>query len=254
MTVTRVSAAILLIGDELLSGRTQDINLRHLGLRLAEVGIQVMEARIVADLEDEIVSAVNALRMRYDYLFTTGGIGPTHDDITSACIAKAFGVSLERNAEAVSCLRQRYSEDQLNSDRLRMADLPVGAELIDNSLSLAPGFRICNVLVLAGMPAIMHAMLAGVLPQLRSGAKMLEYVVHSQLPEGVIAGELRRLQERHRELKLGSYPFVKDGRGVTDLVLRGFDHDRIQQALQELLTCLTELGACPSIRPGSGDL
>lgn len=252
--MTWISAAVLLIGDELLSGRTQDTNLRHLALRLAEVGIQVMQARVVADQEDEIVSAVNALRVRYDYLFTTGGIGPTHDDITSACVAKAFGVALERNAEAVGCLRRRYGEDQLDNNRLRMADLPVGAELVDNSLSLAPGFRMGNVLVLAGMPAVMHAMLAGVLPRLRSGAKMLEYVVRSQLSEGAIAGELRRLQERHRELKLGSYPFVKDGRGVTDLVLRGFDHDQMQQALQELQACLTELGACPSIRHGGEDL
>lgn len=238
-----VTAAVLIIGSEILSGRTQDTNLCHLALKLEGIGIQVLEARVVCDREDDIIAAVNALRGQYDYLFTTGGIGPTHDDITSACIAKAFGVPLERNDAAIRCLRARYPEDQLNEDRLRMADLPQGASLIDNPLSQAPGFRMGNVLVLAGMPAIMKAMLEGL--KLKPGKQVLEHVVRSDLSEGVIASQLRRLQERYPTLSLGSYPFMKDGLAATDLVMRGFDSHRIEEALQELMTDLVRLGARP---------
>ncbi|HSK39399.1 MAG TPA: competence/damage-inducible protein A, partial [Arenibaculum sp.] len=192
---TTVTAAVIVIGNEILSGRTQDANLGYMARRLTELGIRLREARVIADDPDEIVAAVNALRSRYDHVFTTGGIGPTHDDITSGCVAKAFGVELERNAEAVRRLEAHYGDpSMLNAARLRMAEIPVGATLIDNPVSAAPGFRIGNVHVLAGVPSIMRAMFDGIAPGLRGGPPIHARTVSCALAEGTLAEGLGALQ------------------------------------------------------------
>jgi molybdenum cofactor synthesis domain-containing protein len=242
---TVVTAAVLVIGNEILSGRTQDANLAYLGQQLNAIGVRLREARVVADLEDEIVAALNALRVRYDYVFTTGGIGPTHDDITSECVAKAFGVPLIRHPEAERRLRAHYEPERINEARLRMANTPDGATLIDNPVSIAPGYRIGNVFVLAGVPAIMRAMFDGLKPQLVGGAPVRSVSVPAYVAEGTIAEDLGALQARFPELDIGSYPFFKSGRFGTSLVLRGTDEAKLALAAQELRTLIRTLGAEP---------
>ena len=226
------TAALLLIGNELLSGRTQDINLQHLAIRLGERGIRLIETRIIADDADAIVAAVNALRAGHDLVFTTGGIGPTHDDITADCIARAFDVPIGIDAQARTRL-ERYAADRgypLNEDSLRMARIPTGAMLIDNPVSAAPGFRIGNVLVMAGVPIIMQGMLDGVLDSLPRGD-----IVHSvssaafDVGESAVATGLRALQAAHPAIDIGSYPGRLDGRSRLELVARGTDVDELEQ-------------------------
>jgi molybdenum cofactor synthesis domain-containing protein len=230
-----VTACLIIIGNEILSGRTTDANLPFLARTLGEIGIRLGEARVVSDDEDQIVEAVNACRARYDYVFTTGGIGPTHDDITSACIAKAFGRPFERNPEAAARLLAYYPPEKVNEARMSMADMPTGVTLIDNPVSIAPGFRIENVFVMAGVPKIMQAMLDGILPMLEGGARMLSRSITVFLPEGELALPLGELQDRHGDLEIGSYPyFGANGPGST-IVFRGFDQHEIDRAAAELL-------------------
>lgn len=217
-----VTAAMLVIGDEILSGRTKDRNIGHLAEIMTAVGIDVGEVRIVPDREDEIVAAVNALRRRYDYVFTSGGIGPTHDDITADAIAKAFGVPCEYDTGAYALLEANYANRQMEftEARKRMARMPRGAEHIDNPVSVAPGFRIGNVHAMAGVPAIFQAMLDSVVPTLKTGAKLLSVTIPCPLPEGVIGVALGDVQREHPDTIIGSYPKFLDGKFWTDLVVR----------------------------------
>ena len=242
---TTPRAALLLIGNELLSGRTRDANLAHLAARLGTRGIRVAEARVVADVPDVIVRAVNALRAEHDLLFTTGGIGPTHDDITADCIARAFGVPIGVHPEARARLEAFWDARGVvpNEERLRMARIPEGATLIDNDVSAAPGFRIGNVLVMAGVPRIMQSMLEHVLPTLPSGPLVhAASVVVGGLGEGDIARPLRELQERFPAIDLGSYPGSVDGRSRVELVARGSDRTALAEVHAALLELVGRLG------------
>jgi molybdenum cofactor synthesis domain-containing protein len=230
-----VTACLIIIGNEILSGRTVDANLPHLAKVLGEIGVRIAEARVVSDDESAIVEAVNASRAKHDYVFTTGGIGPTHDDITSACIAKAFGRRFERNAEAAARLLAYYPPEKVNEARMSMADMPEGATLIDNPVSIAPGFRIENVFVMAGVPKIMQAMLDGIVPLLEGGAKTLSRSITVFLPEGELALPLGELQNRYGDLEIGSYPFFGTKGPGSTIVFRGIDQNQIDQAAAELL-------------------
>lgn len=254
-TPKTVTAAVLLIGNELLSGRTQDANLNYLARQLTAMGIRLAEARVVADGAAEIVAAVNQLRAAYDYVFTTGGIGPTHDDITCECVAKAFGRRYVLNPEAQKLLEDYYdgSGRELNEARLRMAYTPEGAELVDNPISRAPGFRIENVIVMAGIPAVMRAMFESIAPKLKGGAKVASRAVAVLMGEGDIARPLSELQARNESLEIGSYPFVRKGKFGTTLVLRGTDAAAVEAAAQELKTILRDLGAAPEDEPAVSD-
>jgi molybdenum cofactor synthesis domain-containing protein len=240
-----VTAAVLIIGNEILSGRTQDANLAFLGTSLNEIGVRLVEARVVPDIEAEIVAALNALRARWDYVFTTGGIGPTHDDITAESIAKAFGVPLIRHPEAEARLRAYYPADKINDARLRMANTPAGATLLDNPVSVAPGFQIGNVFVMAGVPAIMRAMFDGIKARLKGGAPVKSLSVPAFIAEGTIAHDLGALQARFPELDIGSYPFFRMGKFGTSLVLRGTDEAKLALAAAELKALIRTLGAQP---------
>jgi molybdenum cofactor synthesis domain-containing protein len=237
-----VTAGVLIIGDEILSGRTQDTNLRDIARYLAVYGVDVAEARTVPDVHEEIVAALNALRTRYDYVITTGGIGPTHDDITADAVADAFGVELYEHPEILDLLSRRWGEE-LNAARRRMARVPQGGSLVANPVQGPPGFSIGNVFVLAGVPAIMRGMLQDVGPRLRGGA-----VTHSRTVrvegagEGVIAEPLERVAKAHPAMSLGSYPFFgPDGYG-SNLVLRGRETEELARAVQELIDALREAG------------
>lgn len=230
-----VSACLVIIGNEILSGRTQDKNLAHLALKLNEAGIQLREVRVIPDIEQTIVDTINAVRVSHDYIFTTGGIGPTHDDITSASIAKAFGVPLHRDPVAEAALRAHYSADDINEARLKMADVPLGAALIPNAVSTAPGFRIGNVIVMAGVPKIMQAMLDAIIPHLKGGATVLSTSIATNLLEGTIALGLTEIQNRYMDVDIGSYPSYEAASGYrTTLVLRSPDAARNDAARNEI--------------------
>jgi molybdenum cofactor synthesis domain-containing protein len=234
-----VTACVIVIGNEILSGRTQDANLAWLARELNELGIQLREARVVVDDEAAIVEAVNATRGRYDYVFTTGGIGPTHDDITAASIAAAFKLPFGPNPEAERRLRAYYPPEKLNEARLRMANTPVGARLIDNPVSVAPGFIVENVHVLPGVPSIMRAMFDGLRSSLRGGAPVLSRTVTVFAPEGEVAQPLGEIQERHPDVEIGSYPFMRQDRFGTSLVFRSAEEKRLLAAVAELLAWAT---------------
>ena len=239
-----VTAAILIIGDEILSGRTKDKNIGYIAEYLTAIGIDLREVRVVPDVEDEIVAAVNALRARYDHVFTTGGIGPTHDDITADAIAKAFGVAIDVDERAVAMLLERIPKADLNEARLRMARIPAGADLIANSVSKAPGFSIGNVHVMAGVPAIMHAMLDAVAPRLTKGRKMLSRSLAAGLKEGDLGGPLTEVQKRFPDVSMGSYPTFEEGVGfTTTLVLRSRDDTRLAEAEAEVRAMLEAVKA-----------
>ena len=240
-----VTAAVLIIGNEVLSGRTEDANLHWLAQRLTGLGIRLAEARVIPDIEDVIVAAVNECRAAYDYVFTTGGIGPTHDDITSACIAKVFGVPIERNAEAKALLETFIVAENLNEARLKMADLPKGALLIGNPVSKAPGFRVENVYVMAGVPSIMRAMFDGFADQLRGGAKMLSRTVAVELPEGAVAEGLAAIQNDHPDVEIGSYPAYTSGKYRTSLVSRCTDADKLDAVVDAVRALIADLGGVP---------
>src|SRR5437762_9757787 len=208
-----VTAALLVIGDEILSGRTKDLNIGYIAERSTELGIDLREVRVVPDVEAEIVAAVNALRGRYDHVFTTGGIGPTHDDITADAIAQAFGVAIDVDPRAVTLLKERMPERDLNEARLRMARIPAGAELIENSMSKAPGFSIGNVHVMAGVPAIMRAMFEALAPRLAKGTRISSRAIEAGLKEGDFATALRQVQRDFPDVTIGSYPSFDEHTG-----------------------------------------
>ena len=249
MAEKRVTAAVLLIGDELLSGRTQDVNLQTIAKFLAPLGVQVAEARTVGDFPAEIVAAVNALRGRYDYVFTTGGIGPTHDDKTADCIAEAFGVHIGVRDDAKAILVEHYKgEANLNEARLRMARIPDGATLIANPVSKAPGFQMGNVFVMAGVPSIMRAMLEDIGKRIDGGAIVRSVTVRGRgLKEGEIAAALQALEEAATGVSFGSYPwFSAEGSGV-HLVARSADPSSLEKAKSDLIALAREKGAEPEV-------
>jgi molybdenum cofactor synthesis domain-containing protein len=241
-------AAILVIGDEILSGRTQDTNTGYIARWLGQLGIPVREARVVPDIEDEIVGAVRALSARYDYVFSTGGIGPTHDDITADCMAKAFGTGIDFHPSVFAALAARYASMNIgpfNEARQRMARIPYGASLIANSLSAAPGFQIGNVFVMAGIPAVMQAMLEDVRHRLVAGQALSAVSVSVYLGEGTIAAGLAQLQKSFPDVPLGSYPFSKDGKYGTSLVARGADPARLGEVKDALVSMVRAAGGEP---------
>lgn len=227
---------MLVIGDEILSGRTRDSNMHYLAGELTRHGIRLMEVRVVADDHDTIVAAVNALRAGYDHLFTSGGIGPTHDDITAEAIAAAFGVDISQRADALALLAAHYDRAGLefNEARRRMARIPDGAALIDNPVSTAPGFSIGNVHVMAGVPNIFQAMVASVLPTLTGGAPLLSQSLRVNRGEGEVAGPFGQLAAEFPDLSMGSYPFIQNGAHGTNLVIRGTDAGQIGTAMTRL--------------------
>ncbi|MEL7202771.1 MAG: molybdopterin-binding protein [Pseudomonadota bacterium] len=234
--MTNPSAAMLVIGDEILSGRTRDANMHHLAGRLTEMGIDLKEARVVSDDADAIVAAVLALSAAYTHVFTSGGIGPTHDDITADCMAKAFECHIAVREDARAILQAHYDRQgmELNKARLRMARIPDGATLIENPISAAPGFTIENVHVMAGVPSIFKAMLETVLPQLTGGAPLISETLRITRGEGDIADPLGRLAKQHPDLSFGSYPFQKDGVYGANVVIRGTSAETVAKAKSKL--------------------
>jgi molybdenum cofactor synthesis domain-containing protein len=237
-----VTAALLVIGDEILSGRTKDKNIGYIAEYLTNVGIELREVRIVPDEEEEIVAAVNALRERYTYLFTTGGIGPTHDDITADSVARAFGVAIDVDERARAMMLERYRPEDLNEARLRMARIPAGADLIENPISKAPGFKLGNVIVMAGVPAIMHAMLDSVAPALRTGERIsVETLEAPGLPEGIYAGGLAEIAKAHGGVSIGSYPSFSSSGFRNQIVVRGKDALAVAAAVQAVRELISRL-------------
>ena len=234
------SAAMLVIGDEILSGRTRDANMHHLAGKLTEAGIDLTEVRVVADDPDAIVAAVRALSETYTHVFTSGGIGPTHDDITADCVARAMGASIDVRDDARAVLQAHYDRQgiEMNEARLRMARIPAGAELIDNPVSAAPGFTIGNVHVMAGVPKIFEAMVEGLLPTLTGGDPVLSESIRINLPEGDIAGPLGQLASAFPDLSFGSYPFSHGGHYGANIVIRGTSREMVDAASEELRTLL----------------
>ncbi len=224
-----VTAALLVIGDEILSGRTKDKNIGYIAEHCTRIGIQLKEVRVVADEEPEVVAAVNQLRARYTYVFTTGGIGPTHDDITADCLAKAFGVGIDVDPRALALLLPYYEKRglELTPGRLRMARIPQGADLIENSISIAPGFMIGNVITMAGVPSIMQVMLDAVTTRLKTGRKMLTAAIDLGFPEGAIAEMFGAHQKEFPDVPMGSYPTLRDNKPCTQLVLRSTDPEQL---------------------------
>jgi molybdenum cofactor synthesis domain-containing protein len=247
-THARVTAAVLIIGDEILSGRTQDTNLNAIARYLAPFGVDLAEARVVGDDKPEIIAALNALRERYDYVITTGGIGPTHDDITADCVAEAFGVELVEHPEILAMMSARWGAE-LNAARRRMARIPVGGSLVKNPVQGPPGFQIGNVFVLAGVPMIMRGMLEDVGPRLRTGAVVIARTVRVEgAGEGAIAAPLEALAKAHPALSLGSYPFYGPEGFGSNLVIRGRDAAEVAATAAELIAVLADIGA-KSITP-----
>jgi molybdenum cofactor synthesis domain-containing protein len=238
-----VTAAILVIGDEILSGRTKDKNIGYIAEYLTNIGVDVKEVRVVPDVEVEIVTALDALRHRYTYVFTTGGIGPTHDDITADSVAKAFGVSIDVDPRARALLLTRIAEQDLNEARLRMARIPAGADLILNKVSAAPGFRIGNVHVMAGVPTIMQSMLDEIAPTLKTGVKMLSESVRADLREGDIGTPLGEIAKAHPDVMIGSYPFQDEGRPNTNVVVRSRDPHKLAAAKAAVVDMLAQVRA-----------
>lgn len=245
MTETAVTAGLVVIGDEILSGRTRDVNIATTAQFCTDLGIELREVRIVSDDTDAIIEAVNALRARYTYVFTTGGIGPTHDDITADAVAKAFGVELPINDQARAMLEARWAETGTPATpaRLRMARIPAGAELIVNAVSAAPGFRIGNVHVMAGVPKIMQAMLESIAPTLEGGRKVESRTVPAAVGEGAVGDPLGEIQSRYDDVKIGSYPQMGNTRVMTYLVLRSHDIERLEQATLEVQALVDRLHA-----------
>ena len=235
-----MKAALIIIGNEILSGRTQDKNLSYLANWLNEIGIQLSEVRVIRDEEKVIIDTVNHLRSEYDYVFTTGGIGPTHDDITSLSIARAFGVELEVNDKALSILKEYYKDGELTEARMKMTMIPVGAELVDNPVSKAPGFKMDNVFVMAGIPSIMQGMLEGARRFLKGGDVVKSMSIDVFTPESNVAQALTDLQKKYNDVEIGSYPFSKDNRFGTTLVMRSSDEKRLHQCDEELKELMIE--------------
>ncbi|MBM5782187.1 MAG: competence/damage-inducible protein A [Pelagibacterales bacterium] len=234
-----VTAAFVMIGDEILSGRTEDKNLNFLAKSLTEFGISLREVRVVPDIEEEIIKAVNEVRIKFDYVFTSGGIGPTHDDITALSIAKAFDDQLVQNKEATQILEHYYGAGNVNEARLKMAFVPKKASLLDNPVSSAPGFRIGNVFVMAGVPKIFQAMYKAAKKELVAGKKVQSLEIKTSFTESIIAKDLENLQNKYQQVTMGSYPFE----GGTSLVFRSQDYDALENAVKEMTEVLERIKA-----------
>jgi molybdopterin-biosynthesis enzyme MoeA-like protein len=238
--MSQPTACVLVIGNEILSGKTQDANIQFLGFELAKLGIRLEEARVVRDVPEAIIRHVNECRAAFTYVFTTGGIGPTHDDITAECVALAFGVELVLDAEAVA--RMQRGGRPLNEARLKMARVPRGAELVDNPVSNAPGFRIGNVFVFAGIPSIARAMFASAVPMLVKGAPIHSASVDAFMRESDFAEALTAIQDAHPAVEIGSYPFQRDGQYGATLVVRGIDEALIERVIRAIAVAIAALG------------
>jgi molybdenum cofactor synthesis domain-containing protein len=237
-----VTAAVLVIGDEILSGRTKDKNIGFIADYLTNAGIDLQEVRIVSDVIAEIVAALNALRARYTYVFTTGGIGPTHDDVTADAVAAAFGVEIEEDPRIIALLLERIKPEDLNEARRRMARIPHGAELVENKVSKVPGFRIENVIVMAGVPSIMQSMLESIGPKLDAGARTIAKTIKAGgIAEGTYAADLTALAHAHPALSIGSYPSVVDGKFHNEIVVRGKDLAEVEVAAAAVEAFLAQL-------------
>jgi molybdenum cofactor synthesis domain-containing protein len=240
------TACLLVIGNEVLSGRTQDANLKYVATRLGELGIALREARVIPDVPEVIVTTVNEVRARFDHVFTTGGIGPTHDDITSECISAAFGVPWEIHAEAFAKMNAAYKPGDFNAARQRMATMPRGASLIETTASIAPGFSIGNVHVMAGVPRIMQAQFEAVAATLRGGLPIIMRAVHAKgVLEGALAAELSAIQGRYAALDIGSYPYYREGGGGVAIVAKGTDVLAAEAAIRDVTELMTRLGGAP---------
>jgi len=240
---TNPTACLIIIGNEILSGRTQDKNLAYLATFLNEQGIALSEVRVIPDVEKRIVDTVNECRAMFDYVFTTGGIGPTHDDITTVCVAKAFGVDVIRHPEAERRLLAHYKPEEVNAARMKMADIPVGASLIDNPVSTAPGFVLGNVHVMAGVPRIMQAMLDFLRPQLKGGKPTLSRTLEINQAEGKMAAGVTVVQQRFPEVEIGIYPMIKDGKLACSVVLRSTDEAALNDCYDAMMELVKESGA-----------
>jgi molybdenum cofactor synthesis domain-containing protein len=240
------TAALIIIGNEILSGRTRDANIQFLASGLGTLGIPLREVRVVPDIEEEIISALNLLRAKFTYVFTTGGIGPTHDDITADAVAKAFGVALKRHQPSVDKMEHFYG-DRLNAARLKMADLPEGAEPIETRATSAPGFKIENVYVMAGVPSIAQAMFDEVAPSLAHGEPILSRFVEAHLGEGDIADDLTAIQNEYPHVDVGSYPFFRSKRVGLSVVAKGTNQDDIDAVIEKTVAAIQRLGHTPSI-------
>jgi molybdenum cofactor synthesis domain-containing protein len=244
-----VTAALLVIGDEILSGRTKDKNIGYIAEYLTAVGIDLMEVRVVGDEETAIIEALNTLRNRYTYVFTTGGIGPTHDDITADCVAKAFGVSIDVDPRALAILKERLAATggEMNDARLRMTRIPKGADLVLNKVSGAPGIWIGNVIVMAGVPSIMQAMLDEVAPRLKTGIRMLSETVRANAREGDIGTQLGEIAKANPDVAIGSYPFFDPQHGPnTNVVLRARDPAKLAAATRAVESMLVRVRGAQS--------
>ncbi len=242
MTSPHKTAAVLIIGNEILSGRTQDINLSYLGRRFAQLGVILQEARVIPDNEEVVIRTVHALRAEADFVITTGGIGPTHDDITTQCIARAFGVGVIRHPEAEQRLLDYYGADEITDARMKMACVPDGAELIENPVSAAPGYRIENVYVLAGVPPIMQAMFETLTHRFAGGAPILSRTVSCGLAESRLAAGLTEIQARYTDMSIGSYPFARHGKLGVSVVLQSDQVERLDLARREVGKLIEQLG------------
>ena len=241
-TSKTVTACLLIIGNEILSGRTKDANLQFLALELNKLGIRLTEVRVIPDIEQTVVDTVNEVRKKFDYVFTTGGIGPTHDDITADCIAKAFGVGISEHPEAVARMTRHYGDAALFTPaRRRMARVPHGGTLVDNPVSVAPGFQMENVFTFAGIPKVAEAMFQSMKHRLVGGDPVLSRTVRTNLPEGIIAEPLGALQKRYEDLDIGSYPAFRNGKPSVSLVLRGTDDARLAKAAVELMDTIRKM-------------
>jgi molybdenum cofactor synthesis domain-containing protein len=245
MTESNPTAGVIIIGNEILSGKTQDSNLQFIGRKLAELGIRLEQAIVIPDIETTIVTTVNDYRARYRYVFTTGGIGPTHDDITSACVAEAFGVALVKHPEAVRRLERAYQRAGLSDERMKMAEVPEGASLVDNPISQAPGFRMDNVFVLAGIPAVARAMFDSLAPTLQGGPTIISESVDGYLAESSIAKQLGAIDERFPNVDIGCYPFFRNQRFGANVVARGIDAAAVGQVIDLVFALMEELGGEP---------
>ncbi len=242
MVEKQTTAALIIIGNEILSGRTHDKNLPFLGAGLNECGVRLMEVRVIPDIAQTIIETVRAMSEAYDYVFTTGGIGPTHDDITAQAVADAFNTPLEKNAEAFASLDKHYEEGEFNEARQKMAYIPVGAQLIPNPVSAAPGFVIENVHVMAGVPRIMQAMFDSLKQSLKGGATMASRSLLVDAPEGDIAGELDQVQNAFDAVEIGSYPYVRQGMLKTNVVIRSLDDDALNASTQQVIDAMNARG------------
>lgn len=248
MTESNVTAAIIVIGNEVLSGRTQDVNVQFLATNLGEMGIEIAEVRIIPDVADEIAAVVNLLREKHDYVFTTGGIGPTHDDITTESVSKAFGRSMIRNPEAEAILLANYKPEDVTEARMRMANTPDGDDvvLIHNPVSKAPGYQVENVFVMAGVPRVMQAMFDDLKPRLKGGQPVSSRSVDAYIPEGLVAGPLGEVQKQFPDIDIGSYPFVRGGLLGTCLVARSVDETALDKAEDAINAMIRQLGGEPN--------